>query len=85
MTSNSEEHHHQHNSSARGEMREAPTFSKKYPHENRLRNQHLSTAEAPQKNRRTKTREVKTGRDQPLIVADKKSENREKSRPEELQ
>jgi hypothetical protein len=34
------------------------------------------------KNRRTKTRVVKTRRDKPLIVADKK---KKKNRPEELQ
>jgi hypothetical protein len=49
MTGNSEEHHHQHNTSAKGKTRQAPTFSKKYPHENKLRNQHLSIAEAPKK------------------------------------
>jgi hypothetical protein len=49
MTGNSEEHHHQHNTSARGKTRQAPTFSKKYPHENGLRNLHLSAAEAPHK------------------------------------
>jgi hypothetical protein len=53
-------------------------FPKTYPHENKLRNQHLSAAEASQKTNRRKQREVKTRRDQPLIVADKKKIKREK-------
>jgi hypothetical protein len=89
-TDNSKEHHHQHNTSARRKMKQAPTFSKNVPTRKqsvksvpvlsrgttkKLKNRTSMVNTDIQQHRRTKTREVKTRREWPLIVADKKKGN----------